>query len=129
MSRKYFQIGLHLYLIAILAVSTIPGSAIPKVNILLFDKILHFVEYFILAFIAINTVKKPSRGIIILIIVVGFAYGGFNEIWQGVVAGRFASIYDAIANGIGMIIGSFVSVKFLQLAHDLLFRSSRIQLS
>ena len=118
MSRKTFQIGLILYIIAILAVSTIPGGAIPKINIWSFDKILHVIEYFILAFLAINAIKYSSRGIIILIIIVGFAYGGFNEMWQGLVAGRFASVYDGIANGIGMIIGSLVSVKYLQLAHD-----------
>ena len=118
MSRKIFQIGLILYIFAMLAVSTIPGGAIPKINIWSFDKILHFIEYFILAFLAINAIKKPSIGKIILVIVAGFAYGGFNEIWQGVIAGRFASFYDAIANGIGMVIGSIVSVKFLSLTHD-----------
>ncbi len=118
MSRKYFQIGLIIYFIAILAVSTIPGGAIPKVNIWSFDKILHVIEYFILAFLAINAIKKPSMEIIILIIAIGFAYGGFNEIWQGVVAERYASVYDAIANGVGMIIGSFISIKYLLFTHD-----------
>jgi VanZ family protein len=118
MSRKTFQIGLILYIFTILAVSTIPGGVIPKINIWSFDKILHIIEYFILAFFAINAIKKPSLGIIILIIIVGFAYGVFNEIWQGMVADRFVSVYDAIANGIGMIIGSIISYKYLLLTHD-----------
>ncbi len=118
MSRKTFQIGLILYIFAILAVSTIPGGAIPKINIWSFDKILHIIEYFILAFLAINALKNSTTKIIVLIIIFGIAYGGFNEVWQGVVAGRFASIYDAIANGIGMVIGSIVTVKFLSFAHD-----------
>jgi len=118
MSRKYFQIWLVLYIIAILAVSTIPGGTIPKFNIWSLDKMLHVIEYFILAFLAINAIKKPSMVIVGLIIIAGFAYGVFNEVWQGVVAERYASIYDAIANGIGLIIGSFVSIKFLLFAHD-----------
>lgn len=118
MSKKTFQIILVLYLFVILVLSTISGGALPKIDIFSFDKLLHVIEYFILAFLAINAIKIPSTKMIILIIIVGIVYGGFNEIWQGFVADRFASIYDAIANGIGMVIGSIVSVKYLLLTHD-----------
>ena len=118
MSRKVFQIGLVLYIIAILAVSTIPGGKIPDINIWSFDKILHIVEYFILAFLMINVVGNISKNTIIIIIFIGFIYGGFNEIWQGLIAHRYASIYDAIANGIGMVIGCVVTVKYLIIAND-----------
>jgi len=118
MSRKVFQIGLILYIIAILAVSTIPGGAIPKFNIWSFDKILHIIEYFILAFLMINVVRNISKNTIMVIIFVGFIYGGLNEVWQGLIAHRHASIYDAIANGIGMLIGSVVTVKYLIFAND-----------
>ena len=118
MSKKTFQIILIFYLFVILAVSTIPGGALPKIDIFSFDKLLHVIEYFILAFLAINAIKIPSTKIIILIIIVGIVYGGFNEIWQGMVADRFASVNDVIANGIGMFIGSIVSVKYLLLTHD-----------
>jgi len=118
MSRKVFLIGLILYIIAILAVSTIPGGAIPKFNIWSFDKILHIIEYFILAFLMVNVVGNISKNTIMVIIFVGFIYGGFNEIWQGLIAHRYGSIYDAIANGIGMIIGSVVTVKYLIFAND-----------
>ena len=53
-----------------------------------------------------------------MIIVIGTVYGGFNEIWQGFVASRFASMYDVYANGIGMTVGSIVSVKYLVFAND-----------
>jgi len=118
MSKNTFQKLLIFYIIAILAVSTIPGGAIPKFNIWSFDKILHIIEYFILAFLMINVLKKPTNLSILGIIIFGIVYGGFNEIWQGVVAGRHPSIYDAIANGIGMIIGSLISVKYLMFFND-----------
>ena len=118
MSKNTFQKLLIFYIIAILAVSTIPGGAIPKFNIWSFDKILHIIEYFILAFLMINVLKKPTNLSILGIIIFGIVYGGFNEIWQGVVAGRYPSIYDAIANGIGMIIGSLISLKYLMFSHD-----------
>ena len=118
MSKKSFKIILIVYLFLVLIASTIPGGAIPKINIWSFDKLLHIIEYFILAFLMINLLKTPTTRSILVVIIIGIAYGGFNEIWQGVIAHRYASIYDAIANGIGMIIGSFVTVKFLLLAHD-----------
>ena len=118
MSKNTYQKLLIFYIIAILAVSTIPGGAIPKVNIWSFDKILHIIEYFILAFLAINARKMVSTKTVVIIIIIGTAYGGFNEIWQGVIAGRYASIYDAIANGIGMIIGSMVTLKYFMFSHD-----------
>jgi len=118
MSKNIFQNLLIFYVIAILVVSTIPGGAIPKLKIFSFDKILHIIEYFILAFLAINALKIVSTKAVILIVIIGIAYGGFNEIWQGAVAGRYASIYDAIANGIGMILGSMVTLKYLIFSHD-----------
>jgi len=118
MSKNTYQKLLIFYIIAILVISTIPGGAIPKFNIWSIDKILHIIEYFILAFLMINVLKKPTNISILGIIIFGIAYGGFNEIWQGVVAGRYASIYDAIANGIGMIIGSLISLKYLMFSHD-----------
>jgi len=118
MSKKLFKYILIFYIIAILAVSTIPGGAIPKFNIWSFDKILHIIEYFILAFLMINALRITTTRYILIIIIFGIAYGGFNEIWQGIVADRYASIYDAIANGIGMIIGSLISFKYLMFSHD-----------
>jgi VanZ family protein len=118
MSKKAFRNILIIYLIVILAVSTIPGGAIPKLNIWSFDKILHIIEYFILAFLAINAMKKLSMNSIIIVIIIGIVYGGFNEIWQVIIADRYASIYDALANGIGLILGSYVTKNFLLLAHD-----------
>ncbi|MEE9574395.1 MAG: VanZ family protein [Candidatus Neomarinimicrobiota bacterium] len=118
MSKKVFRIILILYLFVILALSTIPGEVIPKFDIFSIDKLLHIIEYFILAFLAINAIKIHSTKIIIWVIFIGIAYGGFNEIWQGLIATRFASVYDAIANGIGMIIGSIVTYKYLLLTHD-----------
>ena len=118
MSKKSFKIMLIAYLFLVLAASTIPGGAIPKINIWSFDKLLHIIEYFILAFLAINAIKKLSANTIIVIIILGTTYGGFNEILQSIVADRFASVYDAIGNGIGMILGSIISYKYLLLSYD-----------
>ncbi len=118
MSKEKFRVILIVYLFVILALSTIPGGALPDIDLFSFDKLLHIIEYFILAFLGINATKILSPRIIILIIIIGIAYGGFNEIWQSLIADRFASGYDAIANGVGMILGSIVSYKYLLFTHD-----------
>ena len=118
MNKNIFRIILIGYLFIILILSTIPGRAIPDINLFSIDKLLHIIEYFILAFLAINAVKNLSTNTIIAIILIGIIYGGFNEIWQSLVAGRFASMYDAIANGVGMILGSIISSKYLLMSDD-----------
>ena len=118
MNRNLFQIVLVVYLLLILVLSTIPGRAIPRIEIWSFDKILHIIEYFILAFLGINAIKNPSKKNILLIIWGGIIYGGFNEYWQYAVSSRSASLYDAIANGIGMYLGSIITYKYLIFTND-----------
>jgi len=118
MSRKYFIYFSIIYIILILAVSSIPGVRIPKVEIFGFDKLLHIVEYILLAFLLTNSLKNPNIKAILIIVIIGSSYGVLNEIWQIYIAGRCGSIYDGIANGIGMIIGSLVTYKYLLFSHD-----------
>ncbi len=118
MSKKVFRLFLFIYLLVILVVGSIPGRPFKLDYIWSFDKLLHIFEFSILAFLAINAVKNQNNKMILLIILLGFSYGGFIEIWQGAVADRHSSINDAIANGIGMIIGSIITVKYLLFSHD-----------
>lgn len=118
MNRKYFIFSTIVYSILLLLASTLPGASLPKVNIFGIDKFLHLIAYLVLGFLAVNSFKNINTTILVLIIIIGLIYGGFNEIWQMYVADRFASIYDEIANGIGMIIGSIVTYKYLIFSHD-----------
>lgn len=117
MNKTTYQKLLIFYVIAILVVSTIPGSSIKIPNVWSFDKILHTIKYFIFAFLAINALESISTKTVVIMVVIGTLYGGFNEVWQGAV-GREASIYDAIANGVGMILGSIITLKYLLFSHD-----------
>ena len=118
MNRTYFKIALVIYLIAILVVSTIPGHTLKDVNWLGYDKLNHIIMYAIFAFLAVNSMRFLSFWPITIMIIIGFVYGGFNELWQGLVADRYPSFYDALANGIGLIIGSIISVRYLVFARD-----------
>ena len=108
MSKKASQIVLLLYIFVILALSLIPWETIPIPYMWSSDKILHIIAYIILAFLAINTIKRPTIGIVIVIMFSGIVYGGSIELLQGIV-GRSVNPYDAIASGIGMVIGSIAA--------------------
>ncbi len=104
MSKKVSQIVLLLYIFVILALSLISLETIPIPYMWSFDKILHIIAYIVLALLAINTLKNPTIGIIIVIMFSGVVYGGSTELLQGIV-GRNVNPYDVLANAVGMVIG------------------------
>lgn len=118
MNHKKFIVLTGLYAISIFIVSSIPGNNLPDLDINIIDKIFHILAYGILAVLSVICIKNKSYKNLILVICLGSLYGGLIEIWQGMVVCREASLYDAIANGIGMIFGSFVTLKYLRFSHD-----------
>ena len=118
MNRKYFIYLLIFYIILILIGSTLPGNLFPSGKIFDFDKIIHIMEYIILAFLFLNAIKSPNISNVLLIIVIGTAYGVFNEFWQLFVSDRYASFWDGLANTVGMIIGSVITYKYLIISND-----------
>lgn len=118
MSRKYFIYASIIYSILLLLASTISGGRISKIDLTFFDKFLHFSAYCIFGFLLVNSFKNVNILILIFIVIIGTIYGGFNEIWQMYVADRYASVYDGIANGVGMVIGTVISYKYLLFSHD-----------
>jgi len=78
------------------------------------DKVLHFIAYFGLAWIAAAAVTK--RGTALRACLALIVLGGLLEILQGLV-GRDMSVYDELANTIGVMVGGFaarVMVEFLR---------------
>ena len=110
-SKKAFRFFFGLYFLVAVILLTLPGEKIGMLNI--DDKILHIVGFSGLAFFAINALKKPTLGICLIIIISGTVFGGSTELMQETIVGRTASIYDVLANGVGMVIGSIASVQFL----------------
>ena len=97
------------YTMLILIGSSIPGGSVPDVFRLTWDKLLHVLEYCILGILGFrylsNILKQPLFGIIII----GITIGIIDEIYQGIILGRFTSSIDVIADGIGVISGAFIS--------------------
>lgn len=67
-----------------------------------FDKVLHLVEYGVLAALLLRATDKPALSLLI-----AGLYGVSDEVHQYFVPGRSASVYDAIADvaGAGLICG------------------------
>lgn len=96
----------------IFVLSSIPGQSMPHVAILRFDKLDHAVVYAVfggLCFLAIRrTWPLSSARLVGLAALVAVLYGLSDEFHQLFVPGRSAEIYDAIADGVGGLVGATV---------------------
>tara|TARA_B110000438_G_C15493609_1_gene512499 strand:+ start:210 stop:551 length:342 start_codon:yes stop_codon:yes gene_type:complete len=96
------------YMILIFIGSTIPVDGSEKLKFLHWDKSLHLLEYLIFGFLGYKVfshIKYPKTFIILL----GISFGYFNELWQIMIPGRSSSFLDALANTLGVTIGTFLS--------------------
>jgi VanZ family protein len=97
-----------IWCVAIFAGSSIPD---PDVGPLWFagcDKILHFIEYFVLGI----TLRYWARGGKVLL-AGGVGYAVLDEFHQSFVPGREASVGDFIADALGLVAGYLLAKRFL----------------
>jgi VanZ family protein len=78
------------------------------------DKILHFIEYFLMGFLIARSLLlswslSRWQGILIAGLIGGFL-GAVDEIHQYFVPGRFASVYDASVDFLGSFAGAIAFV-------------------
>ncbi|MHC4453381.1 MAG: VanZ family protein [Planctomycetota bacterium] len=75
------------------------------------DKVYHFILYGIFTLLAFRISKTK---IIFYIICIGIVtYSGLMEIGQSLVPNRSMSLYDLIANSIGVILACIIATKYL----------------
>ena len=106
MTIKHFRGLLIAYIILIISVSSIPGHSMPRFVLLSWDKLLHLVEYSILGYLAVNSLRAITKDQIIVIIISCLGFACFDELWQSLIPGRFSSGLDIIADGIGITVGT-----------------------
>lgn len=101
-----------LYAAAILGVSCIPNLKTPEIRFLTKDKVAHFLEYAIFAFLAFRSfayLSSPKRigtvTLLTLLLLAGFAV--VDELLQGFIPGRQSDILDCVADLTG---GSLVAI-------------------
>lgn len=74
------------------------------------DKLYHFIAYGIFTLFAFRIFRTKTFFYIICIGIV--AYSGLMEIGQSLVPDRSMSLYDLIANSIGVILISIIATKY-----------------
>lgn len=102
--------------ILILALTALPGNFIPAISspwsLLSFDKLIHATLFAVLVALVFRGLtlqysQKTFRlKVIALVIFIGIIFGGLTEVMQSILnLGRFADIYDFIADSIGAVLG------------------------
>ena len=96
------------YVALIVAVSSQPGLR-PPGNIKEMDKVAHIVEYFFLGLLlarAWTATLPPHRMMfpIVLALLTGVTIGTGDEVFQSFIPQRDSSVYDLIADTIGLLI-------------------------
>lgn len=105
-------VPLIIYWIILFTATTIPVQRLPSLGFS--DKINHFVAYFILA-VLLNLAliyQRKSKLLFekaqIAAILICLFYGTVDELHQMLVPGRFAEVWDWIANALGSVSGVLV---------------------
>ena len=85
----------------------------PKVEVLRYDKVLHALVYSVLGglcFLAVRQTWTLTRGrVIAAATLCALLYGLSDEFHQLFTPGRSADLYDALADGIGGLVGASVA--------------------
>jgi hypothetical protein len=101
----FYWVPVILYAAGIFALSSLTAvPEMPKKS----DKILHFLEYSLFAFLlwralARDRIGTLERGRVLIVVLIGSLYAATDEIHQSYVPGRYASIYDWFADVAGIL--------------------------
>ena len=79
------------------------------------DKVVHFIEYFVLALLLYRGIKDKavgSRGLLLVaIVLIGLVVASLDELYQHSVPGRDSSIKDLAADLAGVFAGALISLR------------------
>jgi len=112
----YYHLPMMLYASAIIIVSSIPSLQAPQLNFIAVDKLAHFVEYAIFAFLTFRSFANIRSNmnltpayVLSLIFLIIFAV--LDEFYQSFIPGRFSDLGDVLVD----IFGSLLVVTFFWL--------------
>jgi VanZ family protein len=97
--------------------SSIPGQQMPSGAWWRADKLIHVVEYAVLAALVVRALRLgPPRATVLIaaaIAVIGATvFGVTDELHQSFTPGRYSSALDVLADGIGAIVGAGAASLF-----------------
>jgi len=109
-SILFYHLPAMLYAALIVVLSSMPHLQPPDLGVFTYDKLLHFVEYAVFAFLFYRSFSRIERlepgslaALITFALLLVFSAG--DEFHQKFVPGRFADVFDALADVLG---GAFV---------------------
>lgn len=105
MSTAKYRILVVVYCVVILLVSSIPGSNLAHLKLFGWDKLFHLLEYSILGWLLIHALEQRRLKLVFAAFMGGALFGGFDEMWQLVIAGRDANVFDWLADTGGIVLG------------------------
>lgn len=105
------------FCLVIFLLSSIPGSSIPFPK--RFNKLYHFLEYAVLGALLFPAVRSSFGLGGAKAVMVAFAfsllYGISDEWYQSFVPGRFASLGDVVADGLGGLLGAILAPRLISI--------------
>lgn len=104
-------------LLIIIAV-LIPGSELPGVDIIGFDKLVHFGMFATWA-VAIRYDLPDRTFAFRLVLIAGLTFSILTEVLQILAEGRTFDVYDMLADAIGLLAGLLVSKKVVSFMKNL----------
>ena len=94
----------------ILALTSVPGSAVPDVGFSAADKVVHLLLYGILGALTARSLEDtahPARSIAVVTLAVSL-FGAVDELHQLLIPGRGADFLDWLADSVGGFTGALV---------------------
>lgn len=103
----------------IFALSAYPRALIPQSKYFSWDKLAHLVEYGILGYVSARAfyfsgIRRLYSHYFRFTLVFGALFGVSDELHQYFVKGRYASVYDVIADVIGVLFGAYLFARLLK---------------
>ena len=114
MSIANYRILFGIYSFSILAVSSVSGESFPDVGFYNLDKLFHFIEYTLLGYFAVKSVRNPTWRWIPVISFYGILFAGLDELLQSFIPGRCSSQFDVLADISGTLFGSVLTVWIIR---------------
>ncbi|MCH8012773.1 MAG: VanZ family protein [Candidatus Marinimicrobia bacterium] len=111
MNVTKYRILLVAYCTLILILSSIPGTSIPKLPFLGWDKLIHFLEYAGLGWLLVQSLDRKELKFVTMVIIAGMVFGIFDELFQYFIPRRISSVADWFADSAGLIVGGFLVVS------------------
>jgi VanZ family protein len=109
--RNKYYIPVVIWAALIMIVSSIPYLGPLPINFSYVDKVEHFIEYAIFGTLLAFGLSKSRPGPIFLtVLLIGAAYGIFDELHQLFIPGRDCDPFDAAADIIGSAAGAGIFI-------------------